>query len=207
MKKTLASVLAFLLVVMMVFAGVAPAISYAAENRTATKSNSVTGAISSVTDWFELDRQGNELILTLNPDVEMLEQLDSKDVEELITKILAYATDVVIKSISEEEFRDTLWDVAFDAYLTAKGYDSIAEALDDPELPEELVGYAKQLILAAHAAGIIDVEDIKTYVYFAKDKIDAMFADLGLDLDEKCSAEAIEKIAALDFVTKVRALD
>ena len=193
MKKTLASVLAFLLVVMMVFAGVAPAISYAAENRTATKSNSVTGAISSVTDWFELDRQGNELILTLNPDVEMLEQLDSKDVEELITKILAYATDVVIKSLSEEEFRDTLWDVALDAYLTAKGYDSIAEALDDPELPEELVGYAKQLILAAHAAGIIDVEDIKTYVYFAKDKIDAMFADLGLDLDEKLDSYVEDK--------------
>lgn len=185
MKKTLASVLAFLLVVMMVFVGVAPAISYAAENRAAVKSNSVTGAIDTVTEWVDLDRQGNELVVTLNPDVDALGQLDRADIEALINKILHYAKDVVIKALNDEEFRDTLWDVALDAYLTAKGYDSISEALDDPTLPEELVGYARELILAAHKAGIIDVDDIKSYVYYAKDKIAAMFAGLELNLGDK----------------------
>ena len=193
MKKTLASVLAFLLVVMMVFAGVVPVVSYAAENHAQTKSNSVTGAIDTLTEWVELDRQGNELVVTLNPDVDTLKQIDSADLKVLIDKILDYAKDVVIKALNDEEFRDTLWDIALDAYLTAKGYDSIAEALDDPELPEELVGYASDLILAAHKAGIIDVDDIKTYAYYAKDKIAAMFAGLDLNLGDRFDAYVEDK--------------
>ena len=193
MKKTLASVLAFLLVVLMVFAGVAPVISYAAENKTATKSNTVTGAIDTVTDWFELEREGNELVVTLNPDVEALQALDYEDLKALIDKILDYAKDTVVKALNDEEFRDTLWDVALDAYLTAKDYDSIAEALDDPNLPEELVGYARELILAAYQAGIIDVDDIKTYAYYAKDKIAAMFAGLELNLGNRFDAYIDDK--------------
>ena len=193
MKKTLASVLAFLLVVMMVFAGVVPVVSYAAENHAQTKSNSVTGAIDTLTEWVELDRQGNELVVTLNPDVDTLKQIDSADLKALIDKILDYAKDVVIKTLNDEEFRDTLWDIALDAYLTAKGYDSIAEALDDPELPEELVGYASDLILAAYKAGIIDVDDIKTYAYYAKDKIAAMFAGLDLNLGDRFDAYVEDK--------------
>ena len=183
MKKTLASVLAFLLVVLMIFAGVAPVIGYAAENKAATKSNSVTDAIDAVTEWFDVDRQGDELIVTLNPNVEQLKGIDSEDIKAILDKILHYAKDAIVKAVNDEEFRDTLWNIATEAYLTAKNYDSIAEALDDPNLPKELVGYACDLIVAAHNAGIIDIEDIKSYAYYAKDKIDALFASLGVDFD------------------------
>ena len=193
MKKTVASVLAFLLVVMLVFVGVAPTITYAAESRQQPKSIDVSDAVHTLTEWVELDREGNELVLTLNPDVDMLEAITREDIKAILDKILAYAKDAVIKAINDEEFRDTLWNVAFNAYLTAKGYDSVAEALDDPNLPEELVGYARDLIIAAHNAGIIDVDDIKTYAGYAKDKIAALFESLAPSLDDKLYAYLQDK--------------
>ena len=69
MKKTFASALAFLLVVMMVFVGVAPTISYAAESRSAAKDISISDVVDEATDWVDIDRDGDELILTLNPEM------------------------------------------------------------------------------------------------------------------------------------------
>ena len=174
MKKTFASVLAFLLVVMMVFVGVAPTISYAAESRSAAKDISISDVVDEATDWVDIDRDGDELILTLNPDISSLKQLDNEDIKALLDKILHYAKDAMVKAINDEDFRDTIWDVAVSTYLTAKGYDSFADALRDPDLPRELVGYACDIIISAHNAGIIDIDDIKSYAHYAKDKVDAI---------------------------------
>ena len=106
MKKTFASVLAFLLVFMMVFAGLAPTVSLAAESRQEEKSNSVLDAAETVADWFDIERQGNELVVTLTPDVDSFGEIYLEDVKEILNEVLDYSKDIVIENIDFEELID-----------------------------------------------------------------------------------------------------
>ena len=205
MKKTLASVLTLLLVVLMVFAGVVPAVTYAAESEPAPKSNSVTEAVSSVADWFSIEQQGNELIVTFNPDVDAIAQLDAAAIKNVLNKLLAYAKGVVSTTLHDEAFREELWQIAYEAYLQAKGYDSITDAIEDPELTTELLGYARDVIVAAHRAGIIDAQQLKLCLSHAKSKALALLSKAKDALDAKLSAYVdaqIDKLLAKYDITE-----
>ena len=106
MKKTFASVLAFLLVFMMVFAGIAPTVSLAAESRQEEKSNSVLDAVETVADWFEVERHGNELVVTLTPDKDSFGEIYIEDVKDILNEVLDYSKDIVIENIDFEELVD-----------------------------------------------------------------------------------------------------
>ena len=183
---------------MMVFVGVAPTISYAAESRAAAMDNSVTDAIDTVIDWVDIDRQDNELVVTLNPNIDQIKGIDSEDIKAILEKILHYAKDAIITAINDEEFLDNLWDIATKAYLTAKGYDSIAEAIDDPELPRELIGYARDVLVELCNAGIIDRDDLSAYKTYAKEKLIAFFHAAGFDFESYWGDKADDIYDCLD---------
>ena len=101
MKKTLVSVLTMLLVAVMVFAGFAPMIANAQESDPAPQGiipDSLTN-----TNWVDFEKSGDELILTLNPDVAALKgMLTDEDFKIIIDKILAKVKDVVAKSLKDD---------------------------------------------------------------------------------------------------------
>ena len=155
MKKTLVSVLTMLLVAVMVFAGFAPTIANAQESAPAPQSimpDSLTN-----NHFVDLEKSGDELILTLNPDVAALKgMLTSEEFEIIVDKILAKLKDVVAKSLKDDKaFLRELWAITFDLYAEVKGQ-SIAEIITNKNLPSELIAYAKAVIWAADAADIVD---------------------------------------------------
>ena len=194
MKKTLASVLTLLLVVVMAFAGIVPAVTHASASESAPVKNVVSDIGSVADDWFDIDRDGNEVILTLNPDIASLKQIDTAELKALLSKVVAYAKNVVKITLSDATFRQELWQIAYDAYVTAKGYTSIEQVLNDPNLAKEVVGYARAIIIAANDAGIIDAQQLKYYLLEAKDRITTVFEKVVAKLENKLDAFVQSKI-------------
>ena len=173
MKKSVVSVLTLLLVTVMLFTGFIPVISHAAEQKSAKEQiSAVIPDRIKDTDWVDVALSGDELILTLNPDLSVLEGVDSEQLKVIIDKVLFYAKNAVKDSLkNNKQFYRDLWAIAHEAYAEYKGHNGVVDTLTDPNLPYELVSYVKAVLLAAHAADIIDVETLKDFAVSAKDAL------------------------------------
>ena len=182
MKKTLRSVLTLLLVVMMAFGVAAPIISYAADNVPAPQSNGGSGDSSYDAGWLAIERVGDELIVTLSPDIDSALQINREVIEEIAGELLGHAKDIVINSLKEDILNgqygdgeegftdlDSVWTTALGAYIERCGCDRddyvgfFKKALEDDALIDGLIDYACSLLVAAHKAGIVDNETLDSY--------------------------------------------
>ena len=187
MKRTTASVLTLLLVVVMLFAGFVPAIAHAAESNSALNGADVTVDNSAENDSVQPDKADNELIFTLNPDLESIENMDLTGLKVMFDKVLAYAETAIVASINNEELLDKIWYLAIDAYALGKGYDSLDDALADLDLAGNIVAYARALVITACDEGILAADALSVYEDVAKAKIgdvkDALETTFGEKLD------------------------
>ena len=118
MKKSVVSVLTLLLVTVMLFTGFIPVISHAAEQKSAKEQiSAVIPDRIKDTDWVDVALSGDELILTLNPDLSVLEGVDSEQLKVIIDKVLFYAKNAVKDSLkNNKQFYRDLWAIAHEAY-------------------------------------------------------------------------------------------
>ena len=182
MKKTLRSVLTLLLVVMMAFGVAAPIISYAADNVRAPQSNGGSDDSSYDAGWLAIERVGDELIVTLSPDIDSALQINREVIEEIAGELLGHAKDIVINTLKEDILNgqygegeegftdlDSVWTTALGAYIERCGCDRddyvgfFKKALEDDALIDGLIDYACSLLVAAHKAGIVDNETLDSY--------------------------------------------
>ena len=153
------------------FAGFVPVISHAAESKSAKQqiSEVIPDRIKD-TNWVDVGLSGDEFILTLNPDLDALGDIDQEQLKAIIDKVLFYAKNAVKDSLkNNKQFYRDLWAIAHEVYADYKGHGSISATLTDPNLPSELIGYVKAVLLAAHAADIIDANELKAFAVSAKD--------------------------------------
>ena len=135
MKKTSRLILTLLLVVMMVLGVVAPVVGYAANNSSVSQSNDSSSDSSYDAGWLRVERVGDELIVTLSPDIESLKQINTTVVKEIANEILGFAKDIVVDSLREDILNgqygdakegftdlDSVWATAFDSYMEQCGY-------------------------------------------------------------------------------------
>ena len=146
MKKTLRSVLTMLLVMVMAFTVVSPVIGFAADSETLNASATgndnnaqVTPDSSYDADWLLIERVGNEIIVTLTPDVDALMDIDKAIVKEILMEVLNLAKDLVIDDIKNDiangqygdgsdgygqgDTLDSIWADAIEGYLNDHRYD------------------------------------------------------------------------------------
>ena len=171
MKKSLISVVTLLLVSVMMFAGFVPVISYAAESKSAKQqiSEVIPDRIKD-TNWVDVGLSGDEFILTLNPDLDVLGGISEEQLKAVVDKVLFYAKNAVKDSLkNNKQFYRDLWAIAHELYADYRHHGSISATLTDEELPTELIGYVKAVLLAAHAADIIDAAELKAFAISAKD--------------------------------------
>ena len=111
MKKTVVSVLTLLLVSVMLFTGFVPVISHAAEQKSANEQiAAVIPESIKNTDWVDLGVNGDEFILTLNPDLSVFEGMDEEQLKAIVEKVLAYAKNALKNSLKDnKKFYRDLW--------------------------------------------------------------------------------------------------
>ena len=171
MKKSLISVVTLLLVSVMMFAGFVPVISHAAESKSAKEqiAEVIPDRIKD-TNWVDVGLSGDEFILTLNPDLDVLDGISKEQLKAVIDKVLFYSKNAVKDSLkNNKQFYKDLWAIAHELYADYKYHGSISATLTDEDLPSELIGYVKAVLLAAHAADIIDANELKAFAISAKD--------------------------------------
>lgn len=171
MKKSLISVVTLLLVSVMMFVGFVPVISYAAESKSAKQqiAEVIPDRIKD-TNWVDVGLSGDEFILTLNPDLDVFDGISKEQLKAVIDKVLFYAKNAVKDSLkNNKQFYKDLWAIAHEVYADYKYHGSISATLTDENLPNELIGYVKAVLLAAHAADIIDANELKAFAISAKD--------------------------------------
>ena len=171
MKKSLISVVTLLLVSVMMFAGFVPVISYAAESKSAKEqiAEVIPDRIKD-TNWVDVGLSGDEFILTLNPDLDVLDGISKEQLKSVVDKVLFYAKNAVKDSLkNNKQFYRDLWAIAHEVYADFRHHGSISATLTDEDLPSELIGYVKAVLLAAHAADIIDANELKAFAISAKD--------------------------------------
>ena len=171
MKKSLISVVTLLLVSVMMFAGFVPVISHAAESKSAKEqiAEVIPDRIKD-TNWVDVGLSGDEFILTLNPDLDVLDGISKEQLKAVIDKVLFYSKNAVKDSLkNNKQFYKDLWAIAHELYADYKYHGSISATLTDEDLPSELIGYVKAVLLAAHAADIIDAAELKAFAISAKD--------------------------------------
>ena len=210
MKKTSRLVLTLLLVMMMVFGVAAPVIGYAAQN--APASQSTDGSVDSSYDagWLLIERIGDELIVTLSPDIDSAKQINKSVIKEIAYEVLGYAKDIVIDSLKEDILNgqygdakegftdlDSVWATAFDSYMEQCGFDSgdylgfFKQALEDESIIDELVDYACSLLVAAHKAGIVDDATLESF-----DVESAIQQEFSAKVSEIINEQKIENVNA-----------
>ena len=167
MKKTSRLVLTLILVVMMVFGVVAPVVGYAAQNTPASQSANSSSDRSYDAGWIEINRIGNELIVTISPDIDSAKQIDKSMIKEIAYELFDHAKVLVLEALREdiknsqygegnEGFTnlESVWSTALDAHLGINGYDNYNDffeaAAEDAALIDGLVDYADSLLVAAH---------------------------------------------------------
>ncbi|MBQ7390532.1 MAG: uL15 family ribosomal protein [Clostridia bacterium] len=176
MKKTLRLVLTLLLVVMMTFGVIAPVVAYAQDGNNGSPDSSYDAG------WLQLERFGDELVVTLTPDVDSLKEIDKAQIKAILDEVLDFAKDVVISSLKDDIFNgqyadgkdgftdlESVWSTAIDGYLGQCGFESgdyvgfFKEAVNDETLIDGLVDYACGLLITAHKAGIVDDETLESF--------------------------------------------
>ncbi len=223
MKKTLRSVLTMLLVMVMAFTVVSPVIGFAAESETlgnashASNDNNaqVTPDSSYDAGWLLIERVGNEVIVTLTPDVDSLMGIDKTVVKEILKEVFNLAKDMVVEDIKndiangqygdgsdgydQDDTLDSIWSDAIEGYLNDHRYDDYVDffkaAIKDESVIDEFAAYACGLLRTAYQMEFVTIEQLEAYETQIAGAIESVFASVEEQVTELLEEKKEEYVA------------